>query len=181
LADPSPPGDDRAPLSIDAVNVLSPEAFLARFGDVAEHSPWVAEAAAAKRPFADRAAMIGAFSAAVDAADEAARLALLNAHPDLAGRAAIAGAIAADSRREQAGAGLDRLTAEEHARFLAFNDRYKARFGHPFILAVKGATKHDVLAAFAARIDNPPEVERATAIEQVKRIFRFRLEDRVRP
>jgi 2-oxo-4-hydroxy-4-carboxy-5-ureidoimidazoline decarboxylase len=183
LADPSPserPAVD-ARLSVAAVDAFDAAAFVARFGDVAEHSPWVAERAAAMRPFADREAMIAAFAAAVDAADEAAQLSLLNAHPDLAGRAAIAGAIADDSKREQAGAGLDRLTAAEHARFLDLNDRYKARFHHPFILAVKGATKHDILAAFEARIGNTPDVERATALAQVKRIFRFRLEDRVQP
>lgn len=169
------------PLAITAVNALDGAAFVARFGDVAEHSPWVAERAALLRPFADREAMIAAFAAAVDAADAAAQLALLNAHPDLAGHAAIAGTIADDSKREQAGAGLDRLTAAEHARFLDLNDRYKARFGHPFILAVKGATKHHILAAFEARIGNTPDVERATALAQVKRIFRFRLEDRVQP
>ena len=168
-------------IAITAVNALDAAAFVARFCDVAEHSPWVAERAAAMRQFADREAMIAAFAAAVDAASAEMQLALLNAHPDLAGRAAIAGAIADDSKREQAGAGLDRLTAEEHARFLDLNDRYKARFGHPFILAVRGATKHDILAAFAARIGNAPETERTTALAQVKRIFRFRLEDRVQP
>jgi 2-oxo-4-hydroxy-4-carboxy-5-ureidoimidazoline decarboxylase len=175
------PAQPAVPLGIDAVNGLDPVRFVDRFGDVAEHSPWVAERAAAMRPFADREAMIAAFAAAVDAAGDGEQLALLNAHPDLAGRAAVAGAIAEDSKREQAGAGLDRLTAEEHARFLDLNDRYKARFRHPFILAVKGATKHDILASFEARIGNPPEVERATALAQVKRIFRFRLEDRVQP
>ncbi len=183
MADPSPsemPVAD-GPLAIATVNALDGAAFVARFGDVAEHSPWVAERAAAMRPFADREAMFAAFGAAVDAAGAEKQLALLNAHPDLAGRAAIAGAIADDSKREQAGAGLDRLTADEHSRFLDLNDRYKARFGHPFILAVKGATKHDILAAFEARIGNAPETERATALAQVKRIFRFRLEDRVQP
>jgi 2-oxo-4-hydroxy-4-carboxy-5-ureidoimidazoline decarboxylase len=168
-------------LTLPAVNALDAAGFVARFGDVAENSPWVAERAAVMRPFADHEAMIAAFAAAVDAAGEAAQIGLLNAHPDLAGRAAIAGAIADDSKREQAGAGLDRLTAAEHARFLDLNDRYKARFGHPFILAVKGATKHDILASFEARIGNMADVERATALTQVKRIFRFRLEDRVQP
>ena len=183
MADPSPselPAAD-ARLPVAAINAFDVAAFVARFGDVAEHSPWVAERAAAMRPFGDREAMIAAFAEAVDAAGETAQLALLNAHPDLAGRAAVAGAIADDSKREQAGAGLDRLTAEEHARFLDLNDRYKARFGHPFILAVKGATQHDILAAFEARIGNAPETERATALAQVKRIFRFRIEDRVLP
>ena len=177
-ADPSP-WLPVFPLPLAVVNALPPQAFVAAFGDVAERSPWVAELAARRRPYADRAGMVAAFAAALDTIDAAAQIALLNAHPDLAGRAAIAGDIAADSRREQAGAGLDRLTAEEFARFTDLNDRYRARFGHPFILAVKGATKADILAAFAARIGNDAATERATALGEVKRIFRFRIEDRV--
>lgn len=180
--DPDPsPRRPAFPLPLAAVNALPAEAFVAAFGDVAEHSPWVAEAAARRRPYADRAAMVAAFAAALDAAGADAQFALLDAHPDLAGRAAIAGDIAADSRREQAGAGLDRLTAAEFARFTDLNDRYRMRFCHPFILAVKGATKEDILAAFAARIGNDAATERATALGEVKRIFRFRLEDRVLP
>ncbi|WP_181706898.1 2-oxo-4-hydroxy-4-carboxy-5-ureidoimidazoline decarboxylase [Chthonobacter rhizosphaerae] len=167
------------PIALSAVNALDDEAFLARFGDVAEHSPWVAAGAAARRPFADREAMVAAFAAVVDEADRDARLALLRAHPDLAGRAALAGAIAEDSRREQKGAGLDTLTPDEYARFTALNDRYRARFGFPFIFAVKGATKHMILDAFEARVGNDVEVEFDTALAQVARIFRFRLEDRV--
>ncbi|MBH0236571.1 2-oxo-4-hydroxy-4-carboxy-5-ureidoimidazoline decarboxylase [Methylobrevis albus] len=168
-------------LSIADVNGLSADDFVAAFGDVAEHSPWVAEAAAAARPFADREAMVAAFEAAVGAASEAARLALIRAHPDLAGRAALAGAIAEDSKREQAGAGLDSLTPEEFSRFTDLNDRYRARFGFPFIFAVKGATKHQILAGFAERVDNDPAAEFATALRQIGRIFRFRIEDRVLP
>lgn len=166
-------------LDIAAVNALALDAFLARFGDVAEHSPWVAAAAAAARPYASREAMIEAFAAAVAAAPVEARLALIRAHPDLAGRAARAGAVAEDSRREQAGAGLDTLTQAEYARFTDLNDRYRAKFGFPFIFAVKGATKTMILDAFEARLPNDAETEFATALAQVCRIFRFRLEDRV--
>lgn len=166
-------------LDIAAVNALALDAFLARFGDVAEHSPWVAEAASAARPYATREAMIEAFAAAVAAAPVDARLALIRAHPDLAGRAARAGAVAEDSRREQAGVGLDTLTQAEYARFTDLNDRYRAKFGFPFIFAVKGATKTMILDAFEARLPNDAETEFATALAQVCRIFRFRLEDRV--
>ena len=173
------------PLSIDALNALDAAAFAARFGDVAEHSPWVAEAAARDRPFADRQALIGAFVDAVRAAPPQAQLALLRAHPDLADRAAVAahaaGSIAAESRREQAGAGLDRLTAAEFDRFGELNNRYRRRFGFPFIFAVKGATKDAILAAFEERIDNPVATERALALANVERILRFRIEDRVAP
>ncbi len=168
-------------LSIDAVNELDAAAFAARFGDVGEASPWVAEAAFGARPFPDREALVGAFTGAVRAAPRERRLALLRAHPDLAGRAAVAGAIARESRREQAGAGLDRLTAEEFARFHELNDRYRERFGFPFIFAVRGAAKEAILAAFESRVDNDAGAERAAALAHVERILRFRIEDRVAP
>ena len=174
------------PWSIDEVNVLDAAPFIARFGDVAEHSPWVAEVAARARPFAHREALIAAFVGAVRAAAPDAQLALLRAHPDLADRAAVAGdgaagGIAEESRREQAGAGLDRLTAAELARFGDLNTRYRERFGFPFIFAVKGATKEAILAAFEERLDHPVALERALTLANVERILRFRLEDRVAP
>ena len=167
--------------TIDTVNTFDTAEFAARFGDIAEDSPWVAEAACKARPFPDRDVMVEAFVAAVRAAPRGRRLALLRAHPDLAGRAAVDGEIAEESRREQAGAGLDRLTAEEFARFHDLNARYRERFGFPFIFAVKGATKEAILAAFEARIDNDADTERATALANVERILRFRIEDRVAP
>ncbi|MBN9021165.1 MAG: 2-oxo-4-hydroxy-4-carboxy-5-ureidoimidazoline decarboxylase [Rhizobiales bacterium] len=153
--------------------------FVAVFGGIAEHSPWVAEAAAARRPFASRAAMVAAFQDAIGEAGAEAQRALLVAHPDLAGRAAIAGDLTDDSRREQAGAGLDRLTPEEFGRFTVLNTAYREKFGIPFIFAVRGADKHRILAAFEARIGNAADVELATALSQVCRIVAFRLEDRV--
>ena len=160
---------------------MPPERFVRCFGDVAEQAAWVAEAAAMARPFASRAAMVEAFAEAVRDAEPELQLALLRAHPDLAGRATRAGAITADSRREQSGAGLDSLDPEEFARFTALNERYRKSFGFPFILAVKGATKQRILAAFESRIGNSPETERATALSQVLRIIGFRLEERVLP
>lgn len=157
------------------INAMTQAAFLARFGDVAEHSPWVAEGAWTRRPFASRDAVVAAFEAAMRAAPEAARLTLIRAHPDLATKAKLT----QDSTSEQAGAGLDRLTPDEFARFTKLNDDYKVRFGFPFILAVKGATKDQVLDAFAARLGNSPEAELETALAQIARIFRFRLEDRI--
>ena len=159
------------------INALSEADFVAAFGDVAEHSPWVATAAAACRPFPDRPAMIAAFEEALRKADPAAQLALIRAHPDLAARARLT----ADSASEQQGAGLDALTAAEFARFTDFNERHRQRFGFPFIFAVKGATKHQILAAFADRIDKSPDEEFAITLEQIMRIFRFRIEDRVAP
>lgn len=168
-------------VDLATVNGLDETAFVAAFGDVAEHSPWVAEGASRLRPFRDVAAMAEAFAAAIATAAPDAQLALLRAHPDLAGRAAIAGDLAPESKSEQAGVGLDRLTAEEFARFTDVNTRYVARFGFPFIFAVKGATKHMILAAFDDRIGRAPADELRMALAQVMRIVRFRIEGRVVP
>jgi 2-oxo-4-hydroxy-4-carboxy-5-ureidoimidazoline decarboxylase len=163
--------------SIADVNGLETGAFVAAFGDIAEHSPWVAREAASFRPFASRDTMIAAFERAVKAATRDAQLALIRAHPDLATRAKLTD----DSSKEQAGAGLDTLSAEEFARFTALNDAYKSRFGFPFIFAVKGATKHMILASFEERVNKTADAEFETALSQVCRIFRFRIEDRVSP
>ena len=169
------------PMTIETVNSLDAEAFVAAFGDIAEHSPWVAETAAVRRPYADRRAMAEAFIDAVFDAGEPEKLALIRAHPDLAGRAAVAGELAAESKREQAGAGLDTLTAEEFARFTTLNDAYREKFRFPFILAVKGADKFEILRAFEKRIRSDHEAELANAIRQVARIIAFRIDDRVSP
>lgn len=166
-------------MTLDDVNALSAPAFLAAFGDIAEHSPWVAERAGRARPYAGREAMVDAFQAVVAGAARAEQEALIRAHPDLAGKAALAGTVAAASRREQAGAGLDTLTPEEFARFQDLNTRYVARFGFPFILAVKGATRHRIVEAFEQRIGGAREEEFWTALAQVMRIVRFRLEGMV--
>lgn len=162
-------------LTLSEINALSGPAFVDAFGDIAEHSAWVAGRAAKARPFSDREGMVAAFESAIDEASKSERLALIRAHPDLATKAVLT----PDSAKEQAGIGLDSLTEAEFARFTDFNDRYKARFGFPFIFAVKGATKHQILESFESRIDNDPAVEFQTALRMVKRIVAFRLEDRV--
>lgn len=156
--------------------------FVARFGGVFEHSPWVAEGAwdAANRAGNlpdDADGLHAAMVAVLRAADRDRKLALLNAHPDLAGRLAMRGELTADSTAEQASAGLDRCTPEEFARFTDLNDAYKARFGFPFILAVKGRSRADILEAFETRLSNSPEEEFATALAQVERITWLRLKD----
>jgi 2-oxo-4-hydroxy-4-carboxy-5-ureidoimidazoline decarboxylase len=162
-------------MNLANINGMSIPEFVSAFGDVAEHSPWVAERAAQHRPFTTRDDMITAFETALDAADHKKQLALIRAHPDLATKAKLTD----DSNREQQGAGLNTLSPEEFARFTKLNDAYKTKFGFPFIFAVKGVTKHQILASFEARIANGVEAEFAMALTQVKRIFRFRLEDRV--
>ena len=156
---------------------VSREDFVARFGGVFEHSPWVAErafdAVEGIGPTASgvHSAMVTAFRAAT----RAERLAVLRAHPDLAGKLAIAGGLTEDSKAEQASAGLDRLTSGEHARFTELNAAYTEKFGFPFIIAVKGLGKDDILWAFEARVHNGPEDEFETAAAQVEKIALLRL------
>lgn len=158
----------------------SREAFVARFGGVFEHSPWIAEAAWDAGLPADGRTAQGLHAALVTqfrAAGRERRLGVLLAHPDLAGRLAVRGELTADSTAEQASAGLDKCTPEEYARFQELNDAYKARFGFPFILAVKGRSRADILEAFETRLSNGPEEEFATALVQVERITWLRLKD----
>lgn len=164
-------------MSLATINSMTGEAFIGQFGDVAEHSPWVAEGAAKRRPFKTRDDMIAAFEGALRAAPHADQLALIRAHPDLATKARLT----SDSRREQQGAGLDTLTEVEFAHFTTLNERYKTAFGFPFIFAVKGATKHQILESFEHRVGNGRDDEFQMALRQVMRIFRFRIEDRVSP
>jgi 2-oxo-4-hydroxy-4-carboxy-5-ureidoimidazoline decarboxylase len=164
-------------ITMEEVNALKAAEFEKAFGDVAEHSPWVARNAAGDRPFVSRDSMIRAFREAVLSASETAQLALIRAHPDLATKAKLTD----DSTREQAQAGLGTLSKEEFARFNHLNDLYKSKFDFPFIFAVKGATKQQILASFAERVNHSKEDEFAMALDQVCRIFRFRIEDRVAP
>ena len=154
--------------------------FVATFGQVFEHSPWIAEAAFERGLPADADTAEGlhrALCAVLDDASEVQKRALIEAHPDLAGRLARAGRLTADSSKEQAGAGLDRLSEDERARFSALNDAYKARFGIPFIMAVKGRGKAEILAAFERRLANDAASEQRAALEQIERIALLRLQD----
>lgn len=157
------------------LNTAPADRFVETLGGIFEHSPWVADAVAPSRPFASLDALHGAMVAAVEAADEAQKLALLRAHPDLAGKLARAGALTEASTAEQASAGLDRLTEEEFQRFTAFNIAYTEKFGFPFIIAVRENTKASILKAFERRITNSREAEFTTALAEVGKIARLRL------
>lgn len=157
---------------------MSREAFVGRFGDVYEGSPWVAEAVwdAGLVPSQDMAdVMADAMAGVVARSCHDAKLKLIRAHPDLAGRAAVVGDLTEASRAEQAGAGLDRCTPEEYKRFQALNAEYKRKFGFPFVLAVAGRARQEILAAFEARLGNSPEAEFQEALRQIDRIARLRL------
>lgn len=154
--------------------------FVAAFGHMFEHSPWVAESAWDKGLPIDADTAEGlhrVLCAALAPAPVDAKLALLRAHPDLAGKLAQAGRLTAESTSEQASAGLDRLTDAERATFTGLNDAYTGKFGFPFIIAVKGLSKADILAAFQERLVNDRNTELAAALAQVERIALLRLKD----
>lgn len=163
-------------MNLDALNRASRADFVAALGGIFEHSPWVAERAFAERPFADVGALHAAMCAAMRGAGHDAQLALIRAHPQLAGRAAIAGELTDASTREQHGAGLDRCTPAEFAEINALNDAYQARFGFPFIVAVKGHTRQSILAAMRARVGRAAAIEFGEALTQIERIAGFRLD-----
>ena len=156
--------------------------FVERFGDIFEHTPQIAERAHRAGLVANADTAEGLHTALVAVMRRMSReenLALINAHPDLAGRLALSKQLTADSTTEQGSAGLDRLTADELARFTTLNDAYKARFGFPFILAVKGRTKADIIASFEQRLGNDAAAEMAEALRQIERIALLRLKDRL--
>jgi OHCU decarboxylase len=157
---------------------LSREAFVAVYGPVYEHSRWIAEAVFDSGLTAEhqtakglQAAMMGV----VEAASQDRQLALLRAHPDLAGRLAIRGELTAQSAGEQAGAGLGDCSPAEFQRFTKLNDAYKAKFGFPFIMAVKGRSRAEILAAFEDRIGKDLAAEFRTALNEVHKIALLRL------
>ena len=159
-------------MTIADLNSLESAQFVASIGWVFEHSPWVAERAWKMRPFADTQALHRVMVAQVERALPEEQLALLQAHPDLGTRARVSDA----SRAEQAGAGLDQLTQAEFERLRRLNEDYRDKFGFPFLFAVKGSTKHDILDALERRARSSREVEYLVALYQVYRIARFRLE-----
>ena len=154
------------------------ETFVLNLGGVYEHSPWVAEALFKSGLTDEHDSAVGLHAAmrvAVDETDRHRKLDILRAHPDLAGRLAILGTLTAESNEEQASAGLDRCTPEEYATFQSLNERYKEKFGFPFILAVRGLDRQEILRNFRERIDNDPETEFAEALKQVHRIAFLRI------
>jgi len=160
-------------VSIDELNSYDRDRFVATLGWVFEHSPWVAARAWASRPFEGRDHLHRVMVETVHAASRDEQQALLCAHPDLGTKASMSDA----SVGEQAGAGLDRLTPAEYQRLTTMTSAYHTRFGFPFVLAVKGRTKHDVIAILGHRLLQKPDAERQEALEQVGRIAAFRLHD----
>jgi len=166
-------------LSIDEVNRMGREEFVSRFGGVFERSPWVAEGAWEHRPFGDLDGLHAAFVRTVHEASEERRVALIRAHPDLAGKAALAGELTEESAGEQASAGLDRLSPEEYERFHRLNAAYREKFGLPYVVCVRDNTKATIFAGAERRLSNTREEEIGAALAEISRIGRLRLEDLV--
>ena len=163
--------------TLSQLNGMSAAQFVQALGGIYEHAPWVAEQAAAQRPFASAAALTAAMRKAVDTAGEDAQLKLVRAHPELAGKAAVRGELTAESTREQSGAGLNQCTPEEFERLQSLNAQYNAKFGFPFILAVRGYDRHGIIENFSKRVENDRDTELRTSLEQIHRIAGFRLHD----
>ena len=175
-----------------ATGTLDRAAFVSRFGGVYEHSAWIAElafdqgvlpeflianAGGAQLRSVDEAHALGASLAGVlSQSSEEQKLALIRAHPDLVGRAALAGELTGESTDEQASAGLDHCSSEELARFQSANAMYRERFGFPFILAVRGRDRAGILSVFEQRLNNDPATEFRTALQEIDRIALLRLE-----
>lgn len=160
---------------------LDRDAFIESYGEIYEHSPWIAAQswdAGVETQHDTPAGLAERLRRQVDAASPEAQLALIRAHPDLAGKAAMSGELTEDSRQEQAGAGLDQCTPQEFARFERLNAGYLQRFDFPFVIAVRGLDRHAILDAFETRLTHTPDEERRTAIEQIHRIALLRLQQR---
>jgi 2-oxo-4-hydroxy-4-carboxy-5-ureidoimidazoline decarboxylase len=165
--------------SIESINSFSQKRFEAAFGPVFEKSPWIACQAWERRPFAGFADLLEKLCAVPEAAGPEARLALIRAHPDLAGRLAQQGALTPESAREQAGAGLAGLDRAALDRFNDCNARYRERFDFPFIICARLHSVETILASFAERLPNPREVELERAWQEVRKIAALRLRDLV--
>jgi 2-oxo-4-hydroxy-4-carboxy-5-ureidoimidazoline decarboxylase len=166
-------------IPLEQLNAASAGDFAATLAGIYEHSPWVAAAAAGHRPFASLKALDAAMAAAVRTAPSGQQLALIALHPDLAGKAAQAGEMTAESKSEQGGAGLDRLSAAEYARFHRLNDAYREKFGFPFIVCVRRHTRDSILQQYERRLANAPDTEVAAALGEICRIAALRLADKV--
>ena len=166
-------------ITLEELNALPPRDFAAALGSVFEHSPWVPERVAGSRPFSSGIALHEAMCGAVVQADESLQLALIRAHPELAGRAAIRGDLTSASISEQTGAGLSACTPLEYERLQSLNAAYRGRFDFPFVLAVKGHTPQSVIAILERRSTHRKDAERSIALQEICRIARFRLADLV--
>lgn len=166
-------------ISLAELNHMHRAEFIRLLGGIFEHSPWVAERAEPHRPFASINDLHSAMADAVRSADTGMQLALIRAHPELAGKAAVRGELTAESTREQSGAGLNQCSAEEFDQLQKLNSAYNEKFGFPFVIAVKGHDRQSIIAHFTRRLASDQTTEMQECLEQIIRIGGFRLADMV--
>ena len=166
-------------IALDKLNAGREDDFVRALGDIFEHTPGSARAVYAKRPFASLGALYEAMDTAVRGQSRDEQVRLLQAHPDLAGKAARAGTLTAGSKAEQSSAGLDQLSEDEHARFHKLNDEYRKKFGIPFIVCVRRHGRDSILREFDRRLGNDAAAEEKAALQEVLRIAALRLDQRV--
>lgn len=167
------------PVTLHEINALDQPAFVARLGALFEDSPWIAAKAWYARPFASRDALHQALCQVMYEASEEQQIALIRAHPDLVGRAALAGTLTAESTGEQAAAGLDRLSPDEIATFSRLNAAYRARFDFPFVICARENKKASILDGFETRLKHSRSEEIRIALGEIAKIARLRLHDAV--
>ncbi|MEP6881382.1 MAG: 2-oxo-4-hydroxy-4-carboxy-5-ureidoimidazoline decarboxylase [Dokdonella sp.] len=163
-------------ISLAQLNAMPREMFRSTLAGIFEHSPWVPDRAWSRRPFATITALHGAMCDSVTNADREEQTALIRAHPQLAGKAAIRGELSSASADEQSDAGLDQCSAEEYAEITRLNATYMEKFGFPFILAVRGHTRSSIIKALEERVNNNTDAEFDEALRQIEKIAGFRLE-----
>jgi 2-oxo-4-hydroxy-4-carboxy-5-ureidoimidazoline decarboxylase len=169
------------PATLEEINALGRDAFVAALGHLFEHSPWVAAETHRRGPFADAGALHAALCATLMAAGRARQVELVRAHPDLAGRLASAGGLTDASAREQSAAGLDRLTQAEAEEMRGLNAAYRERFGFPFVICARLNARDAILASMRSRLGNTPEAELSTALGEIAKIAKLRLGEAVKP
>jgi len=162
-------------VDLASLSAATRDDFVAALGGIFEHTPWIAEGAYAARPFASVDALHRAMVAALAAAPPEAKLALIRAHPELAGKEAVAGTLTVDSEAEQSSAGLDRCTADELTQLRDGNRAYRQKFGFPFVMAVKHCGKREILDALQARLAGTRGAEFERCIAEIETIARLRL------
>jgi 2-oxo-4-hydroxy-4-carboxy-5-ureidoimidazoline decarboxylase len=167
----------KKPFTLAQINSLSREDFVCVIGPIFEDSPWVADATWSKRPFKSIDALHGALCKSVQTSEQDKQVDLIRAHPDLVGRAALAGTLTAASTSEQASAGLDKLTTEEVSLFQKFNHSYREKFGFPFVVCARLNKKEVILKGFEARLEHSRKEEIKTALAEIEKIAYLRLQD----
>lgn len=166
-------------MTLAQINVMGRDEFVRLVGPAFEHSPWIADATWVNRPFTNVERLHVALCQTVRQATEAQKLALIRAHPDLVGRAALAGTLTRESTNEQASAGLNRLTPEEVAAFQHYNAAYRDKFGFPFVICARLNKMEAILAGFETRLHHSPAQEVAAALDEICKIAELRLRDLV--